>query len=382
MGSCFSCRVSHNETKERSIPSIARPASRHAVPAKPNEDLNENSSVVVPAKETASRQTSLSTLNGAVVRPHSGRQKKLSICSTYSGRENFEIPTGFPEDCVLTIHDMYNILNDGSLNAYIHDEGNILLIDCRDVEEYDKMHIITAKQADNLQNGNFQMGMGYNMYNIVVIYGGNVKGDRRKLHDTWSDISANVAGEVLILSSGFDAFYERFPFMCSEQCIQSNWERKRIVAYPSAVINDKLYQGKGEQATNKKVLDDLKITHIINITKEHPNKFGDDIVYLRLALEDESKTDLKKHFEVTCEFITKALKKNGVVFVHCNLGVSRSSTVVLAYLMKTQRISLSDALTFLKSRRSCARPNIGFLSQLSDWEESILGRKVTRVDDL
>merc|ERR1712141_199464 len=156
--------------------------------------------------------------------------------------------------------------------------------------------------------------------------------------------------------------------MCTDKTIMSPWERRTIVTYPSAIINDKLYQGKGEQATNMQCIGDLKITHIINITKEHPNKFADDVVYLRLAIEDEKKSNLKRHFDEACDFITKALKKNGTVMVHCNLGVSRSSTIVLAYLMKERHISLGDALTFLRSRRSCARPNIGFLAQLSDWE--------------
>ena len=385
MGSCISCRVS-DEKKDQQIPDIVagRPCLRPGTPPQENEDVNDNSSInVSTGKAPASRQTSLSTSNGPVVRPHSGRQKKLSICSTYSGREKFEIPTGFPEDCVLTVHDLFNILNDGSLNPYIHDEGNILLIDYRDEQEYEKLHVVTARHASEMQQGSFEMGVGYSMYNIIIVYGDDVKLDHSsKLHNIWSDISSNVAVEVLVLANGFQAFYNRFPFMCTDSKVKNIWERRSILTYPSAIINDKLYQGKGEQATNKKVLDDLKITHILNITKEHPNKFGDNFVYLRLAIEDEKHSNLKKHFEETCEFIMKALKKNGTVFVHCNLGVSRSSTIVLAYLMKTQQISLGDALTFLKSRRACARPNIGFLSQLSEWEATILGKKVTLIDDL
>ena len=381
MGSCISCRVSR-EKKDHSVPDIvpARPSSE----PQHNSDTNDGPSIVSLAKkEAASRQSSLSAQKGYVARPHSGRQGNLSICSGYSGREHLDIPTGFPEDCILTIHDLFNILNDGSLTAYIHDEGNILLVDCRELGEYEKLHIVTARHSSELQHSTFQLGTGYAFYNMIVVYGCNVINDEAgQLRNIWNEISANVAGEVLILLSGFDEFYKRFPFMCTEKKIVKAWERRSITTYPSAIINDKLYQGKGEQAANKKVLNDLEITHIINITKEHPNKFPDDVVYLRLAIEDEKKSNLARHFEETCEFITKALKKSGAVLVHCNLGVSRSSTVVLAYMMKTNHISLQDALTFLRSRRSCARPNIGFLTQLSEWEASIFGQKLTQIDDL
>jgi len=386
MGSCISCGAA-NEKREKNIPDIvpARPSSKSSsLPPQQNGDVNDNPSIILSTKRDAvSRQSSLSTQNGLSSRPHSGRQKKLSICSTYSGREKLHIPVGFPEDCILTVHDLFNILNDGSLTAYIHDEGNILLIDCREHEEYEQQHIVTARHTDELHQSHFQSGVGYSIYDMVIVYGNEINNDETgRLHSIWSEVSANVAGEVLVLVSGFRAFTERFPFMCTEKIIIKAWERKTLITYPSAIIDDKLYQGKGDQATNRQVLNDLKITHVINITKEHPNKFPDDIVYLRLAIDDEKKSNLKRHFEETHDFIANALKNGGAVFVHCNLGVSRSSTIVVAYLMKTNQISLEDALTFLRSRRSCARPNIGFLMQLSEWEAAILGSAVSQIDNL
>ena len=387
MGNCISCRVSDG-SKKQSVPEIlpARPDSKDKNSVEISKDGTSgvdtdflNNTIKNGEREDTFERASFTTLNGPV-RPNSGRQKKLSICSTYSGRGHLEVPHGIPEDNILTIFDFYNIINDGSLNPYIHEEGNVLIVDCRDIEAYSKMHVVTAKHQDEVKGAAFQAGLGYSMFNLVIIYGTNLRYDRSKvLSSFWNEVSESFAGEVLILLESFASFEEQFPFMCREEPVRNVWERRRIITYPSVVINSKLFQGNGEQAKNKCILDDLKIKHIVNITKEHQNKFEGEVSYLRIAIEDEKGSNLSKYFENACEYIEKALKKKSAVLVHCNLGVSRSSTIVLAYLMKSQTLTLANAYTFLKSRRSCIRPNIGFLTQLSEWEFSILGKKVTDV---
>lgn len=58
------------------------------------------------------------------------------------------------------------------------------------------------------------------------------------------------------------------------------------------------------------------------------------------------------------------------MFVHCYAGVSRSATVVLAYLMKEQGLTLSAAFKFVKARRFIL-PNDGFKAQLRKFEEEL-----------
>ena len=50
-------------------------------------------------------------------------------------------------------------------------------------------------------------------------------------------------------------------------------------------------------------------------------------------------------------FIEKALESGGKILVHCAAGVSRSSTVVLAYLMYKNRWGYERALEYGKSKR-------------------------------
>ncbi len=380
MGSCLSCRLASGG-KTQAPPSTGDNL-RSRSSQKQKTDSDDGSSNLVDRTASLSSNSTHRPCSG--LESGHGREKRLSICSTYSNRPLQNLPPEISEDSVLTTYDFFNIINDGSLNAYIHEEGNFLIVDCRALEAYRASHVVTARHISEINSDpSFKSGMGYSLFNIVIIYGDNLKsGKNKSLVSTLEEISMNVAGEVLVLSEGFNEFKGKFPFMCTSMCIRTKWERRNILTYPSIIINEKLYQGKGNQATNLKVIQDLKITHIINITKEHQNAFPDEVKYLKLPIEDEKSSNLLKYFEETSQFIETAFQKKGVVFVHCNLGVSRSSSVVLAYLMKSQKISLGDAHSFLKSRRSCARPNIGFLAQLSEWEEQVLGSKVTNYDQL
>jgi hypothetical protein len=49
------------------------------------------------------------------------------------------------------------------------------------------------------------------------------------------------------------------------------------------------------------------------------------------------------------------------------MGISRSSTVVIAYLIATTNMTPREALTFVQSKRTIVRPNRGFMSQLQEY---------------
>lgn len=64
--------------------------------------------------------------------------------------------------------------------------------------------------------------------------------------------------------------------------------------------------------------------------------------------------------------------KGGRVFVHCQAGISRSATICLAYLMRTNRVKLDEAFEFVKQRRSIISPNFSFMGQLLQFESQVL----------
>ena len=59
------------------------------------------------------------------------------------------------------------------------------------------------------------------------------------------------------------------------------------------------------------------------------------------------------------------------VLVHCQMGISRSGSTTISYLMREYGMSLSEATSFVKSRRSCVKPNTGFQKQLEFYQKII-----------
>jgi atypical dual specificity phosphatase len=77
------------------------------------------------------------------------------------------------------------------------------------------------------------------------------------------------------------------------------------------------------------------------------------------------------YFEECNEFIDQALEGGGRVFVHCAMGVSRSATVVVAYMMYKQKYRWRPALQYVTSKHPETQPNFGFLDQLKQYEASL-----------
>lgn len=66
-------------------------------------------------------------------------------------------------------------------------------------------------------------------------------------------------------------------------------------------------------------------------------------------------------------------KKGGKVLIHCEEGVSRSTTLVCAVLMYRNRWNLKFSLDYIKKKRFIASPNPGFIDQLIQFEKELFG---------
>ncbi|MBN3309207.1 DUS22 phosphatase, partial [Amia calva] len=91
------------------------------------------------------------------------------------------------------------------------------------------------------------------------------------------------------------------------------------------------------------------------------------IMQLILTLTDNHKT---QYFKESIKFIHESRLKREGCLVHCLAGVSRSVTLVVAYIMTVTDLGWQDALSAVRAARPCAGPNIGFLRQLEDFENT------------
>ncbi|KAD2394078.1 hypothetical protein E3N88_41055 [Mikania micrantha] len=133
-------------------------------------------------------------------------------------------------------------------------------------------------------------------------------------------------------------------------------------------IEEGLYLGSVGAANNKTLLKSLNITHILTVASSLPPAYPNDFTYKVVDVPDKEDVNIAKFFNDCFGFINEA-KRTGGVLVHCFVGRSRSVTIVVAYLMKKHRMGSSEALNLVKSKRSVAAPNSGFIGQLQRYEK-------------
>ncbi|KAI5944286.1 Dual specificity protein phosphatase 13 isoform A [Manis javanica] len=140
-----------------------------------------------------------------------------------------------------------------------------------------------------------------------------------------------------------------------------------------------LYIGDAATANNRFELWKLGITHVLNAAhgglycQGSPDFYGSSVTYLGVPAHDLPDFNISAYFSSAADFIHRALSTPGAkVLVHCVVGVSRSATLVLAYLMLHQQLSLRQAVVTVRQRR-WVFPNRGFLHQLCQLDQQLRG---------
>lgn len=153
--------------------------------------------------------------------------------------------------------------------------------------------------------------------------------------------------------------------------------------YAFGVDLDEVYPGLfiGDEgaARNIEYLRYLGVTHVLNAAEGvgfgHVSTNSElyrphQIEYKGLKLEDVAHTDMMVQFEPAAHFIDCALEQNGKVLVHCLMGMSRSATLAIGFLMLRRGMTVEQALTQVREHRG-VRPNNGFLHQLIQLDNKI-----------
>ena len=155
-----------------------------------------------------------------------------------------------------------------------------------------------------------------------------------------------------------------------------------ITELPSK-ITDNIFQGSYICAEYKSNLKDLGVTHIlvagILLEKHFPNSFK----YLQIEMLDDENEDVFKYFNDIYDYIDSCIESKGKILIHCMAGLSRSTTCVLVYLIKKNKLTYKEGLEFIKKSRKNVCPNKGYEEQLIKWEGINLNdnnKKIIEID--
>lgn len=133
---------------------------------------------------------------------------------------------------------------------------------------------------------------------------------------------------------------------------------------PACIIPG-IYLG-SQDSVSPSNFEEYQITHVLSVGIETPLTSSDklNVQCYFLPCLDLPETELNLVLEQAFAIMNPIREKGGRVLVHCNAGVSRSSTLCIAYLMRMEGMTFERAFQLVKSKRECIRPNDGFLKQL------------------
>lgn len=169
---------------------------------------------------------------------------------------------------------------------------------------------------------------------------------------------------------------------------------------PISEIAPGLFLGGWEASKNFNILMKHNITAMVSVASVRAREWDGpghrtliaEKDHLIVHCEDKPTEDLVTRLVDICNFIEarrssippaleKMLKKDGMsredmaafatgqnVLIHCYAGVSRSATVMAAYLMRKRHQGRDEVLRFMRTKRE-VNPNQSFMGQLKVWED-------------
>jgi protein-tyrosine phosphatase len=146
------------------------------------------------------------------------------------------------------------------------------------------------------------------------------------------------------------------------------------------IIKDKLYLGNINDANDISFLNLYDIDTIINVACD-----GNIKKIIRITktvhnfnIRDDTDENISKHFKK----IIRLIDSGECVLVNCMAGISRSATIVIAYLMTKQNLTFQEAFNFVKSKRSIINPNESFITQLIEYDNYLYKKNFFSVTNL
>ena len=135
----------------------------------------------------------------------------------------------------------------------------------------------------------------------------------------------------------------------------------------------RVFLGAIEHSESEELMSEKDIRAVACIMPQDPHfretEVGKSMEFLHIPIKDCPDVNIAEHFDTFIQFIDKCVHERRNVLVHCWAGVSRSASMITAYIIKKQNKSFSEAFHALKSKRGQIDPNAGFIILLKKYEE-------------
>uniref|UniRef100_A0A915BIG6 Protein-tyrosine-phosphatase n=1 Tax=Parascaris univalens TaxID=6257 RepID=A0A915BIG6_PARUN len=103
------------------------------------------------------------------------------------------------------------------------------------------------------------------------------------------------------------------------------------------------------------------------------------LTVLHIPIEDDEQTDLSPYWQLVFQTIDEQKRLGGKVLIFCGMGISRSASFVVAYLMCIEKMSLHDAYKHVQQVRNIICPNVGFFKQMIELEEKLYNKSTVKI---
>jgi len=134
-----------------------------------------------------------------------------------------------------------------------------------------------------------------------------------------------------------------------------------------------IFCGNARSAASPKLLQDHNIRSVLNVSEQirfrRVPEGTQKILYYYYPLSDYGDTLLSEVMEECFLPLDEARQHKFNILVHCQGGVNRSPTIVIAYLMTRLRWSLKKAFDYVHERRPVMSPHELYIKQLITLEE-------------
>lgn len=142
------------------------------------------------------------------------------------------------------------------------------------------------------------------------------------------------------------------------------------------LIDDRIWLGDFSAAADPDEFAIRKISHVVNPLGPNAERMrSKGARYCTFDIVDAPFVDIAKYFKSVTAWMAAALAADpeNRVLVHCVAGVSRSATIMTAFLMRERRLRVHQAFALVQARRTIVEPNPGFRKQLVLWDAHLFG---------